>query len=71
MNEQVSLAYSVQPDGTTSVAISVIPINEDGSIAPDRLLSANLSSASASEQDAALIQAISTALASYRSVRGF
>jgi len=70
MNEQVSLAFSIQPDGTTSVSISVIPINGDGSIASDRLLSANISSVSASEQEAALISAIGTALSSFRTLRG-
>jgi hypothetical protein len=70
MNEQISLAFSVQPTGTVSVSISVIPINEDGNIASDRLLSANISSVSASEQEEALIGAITTALSSFRSVRG-
>jgi hypothetical protein len=64
MNEQISLAYSVQPDGTASYALSVIPENGE-------MRSINLSSLGAGANDSAFIAAVQTAIADYRTAKGF
>ena len=64
MNEQTSLAFSVQPDGTASYALSVIP--EGG-----EMRSINLSSLGADATDSVFIAAVQTAIAEYRASKGF
>jgi hypothetical protein len=64
MNDQISLAYSVQPDGTTSYALSVIPDGGD-------MRSVNLSSLGADQTDTEFMLAINHAIAEYRAAKGF
>ncbi len=64
MNEQLSLAYSVQPDGTVSYALSVIPENGE-------IRSINLCSLGANEVDHAFISAMQTAITDYRASKEF
>jgi hypothetical protein len=64
MNDQISLAYSVQADGTTSYALSVIP-------AEGGMRSINMSSLGADQTDTAFILAINQAIADYRADKGF
>jgi hypothetical protein len=64
MNDQISLAYSVQPDGTNSYALSVIPAEGD-------MRSINMSSLGADQTDTAFILAINHAIAEYRAAKGF
>jgi hypothetical protein len=64
MNEQISLAYSVQLDGTASYALSVMP--EDGEIR-----SLNLSSLGGDPTDLSFITAVNQAIADYRTAKGF
>jgi len=66
--EQISLAYSLQPDGSSSYALSVIP-QTDGAVP----IAINLASAGvqAGSPDEAFITAINSALAAYREAKGF
>ena len=66
MNEQVSFAYSVQPDGAASYALSVIPQD-----APEQARSLNLSSLGGDATDLAFIAALNSVIADYRTVKGF
>jgi hypothetical protein len=70
MNEQISLAYSLQPSGTSSIALSIIP-TEDGSLNTAAMLSANISSPSVGSPEAILLASVSEAVAAFRSAKGF
>jgi hypothetical protein len=62
--EQISLAFSVQIDGTASYALSITP--EGG-----ETRSVNLSSLGAGETDLSFIASINQAIADYRTAKGF
>jgi hypothetical protein len=64
MNEQVSLAYSVQLDGTASYALSIMP--EGG-----EMRNINLSSLGADAIDSAFITSVNQVIADYRTAKGF
>ena len=66
MNEQISLAYSVQPDGTASYALSVVPRDDPASVR-----SLNLSSLGGDPIDLAFIEAVNKSISDYRSAKGF
>jgi hypothetical protein len=66
MNEQSSLAYSVQPDGTASYALSVVPQDD-----PASARSLNLSSLGGDPTDLAFIAAVNAAISDYRAAKGF
>jgi hypothetical protein len=66
MSEQISLAYSVQPDGITSYALSVVPQND-----PESARSLNLSSLGGDLTDLAFIAAVNAAISDYRAAKGF
>jgi hypothetical protein len=66
MNEQISLAYSVQPDGTASYALSVVPQDDPASVR-----SLNLSSLGGDPADLAFIAAVNAAISDYRAAKGF
>ena len=63
MNEQTSLAFSVQPDGTASYALSITDDTGTRAI--------NLSSLGADTTDIAFIAAVNAAIANYRTDKGF
>jgi hypothetical protein len=69
MNEQISLAFSVQPLGYSSTSISIIPTKEDGSLNTDAIASVNIASPVAGSPEAVLIESISTALSDYRTAK--
>jgi hypothetical protein len=66
MNEQISLAYSVQPDGTASYALSVVPQDDPASVR-----SLNLSSLGGDHTDLAFIAAVNAVISDYRAAKGF
>jgi hypothetical protein len=66
MNEQISLAYSVQPDGNASYALSVVPQDD-----PASARSLNLSSLGGDPTALAFIAAVNAAISDYRSIKGF
>lgn len=66
MSEQISLAYSVQPDGTASYALSVVP-QED----PASTRSLNLSSLGGNPEDLAFIESVNKCISDYRAAKGF
>jgi hypothetical protein len=68
MNEQISLAFSLQPDGSSSYALTVIPQTEMA--VPFAINLASMGVADGSP-DADFIEAIVAALASYRASKGF
>lgn len=64
MHKQVSLAFSVQVDGTASYALSVT--GEDG-----QMRNLNLSSLGGDATDLAFIASVNQAIAEYRASKGF
>lgn len=70
MNEQISLAYSVQLLGTSSIAFSIIPSKEDGSLNTETMISANISAPSEGSPEAAFLIAISEAVSAFRAAKG-
>jgi hypothetical protein len=70
MNEQVSLAFSVQPSGYSSTSISIIPKKEDGSLNTEAIVSVNIASPVSGSPEAILIESISMALSDYRTAKG-
>jgi hypothetical protein len=66
MNEQISLAYNVQPDGITSYALSVVPQDD-----PASARSLNLSSLGGDPTDLAFIEAVNKSISDYRAAKGF
>jgi hypothetical protein len=64
MNEQISLAFSVQIDGTASYALSITPEGED-------TRSVNLSSLGADATDLCFIASVNQVIAEYRTAKGF
>jgi hypothetical protein len=71
MNEQISLAFSVQPDGTASAAFSAIPTNIDGSLNTDGMKSANIYNPTNGSPEAALLSAVSAAISTFKTAKGF
>lgn len=65
MNEQIALSFSVAPDQTTSLNLSVIPVMADGNIDPSGITSSLILGAGDDEKQQALVAAISAALATY------
>jgi hypothetical protein len=70
MNEQISLAYSVQPSGYTSTSISIIPKSEDGSLNTDAIISVNIASPIAGSPEAILLDSIRKSLFDFRTAKG-
>jgi hypothetical protein len=66
MNEQISLAYSVQLDGTASYALSVVPQDD-----PSASRSLNLSSLGGNPDDLAFIESVNKCISDYRAAKGF
>jgi hypothetical protein len=69
MNEQISLAFSVQPSGYTSTSISIIPKKEDGSLNTDAIVSVNIASPVAGSPEAILVESIRNSLSDYRTAK--
>jgi hypothetical protein len=67
MNEQISLAYSIQPDGSSSYALSIIPQTDGAPPIAINLASAGVQTGS---PDETFIAAINSALAAYRTSKG-
>jgi hypothetical protein len=70
MNEQISLAYSLQPTGKSSIALSVIPLDSEGTMNMNGMASANISAPAAGSPEAALLASVSEAVAAFRSAKG-
>ena len=66
MSEQISLAYSVQTDGTSSYALSIVPQDD-----PASARSLNLSSVGGDPIDLSFITAVNTAISEYLAAKGF
>jgi hypothetical protein len=71
MNEQISLAYSVQSSGSSSIAFSVIPTGEGGALNTEIMVTANISSPAAGSPEALLLSSVSEAVAAFRAAKGF
>jgi hypothetical protein len=69
MNEQISLAFSVQSTGYTSTSISIIPKKEDGSLNTDAIVSVNIASPVVGSPEASLVESIRNALSDYRTAK--
>ena len=70
MSEQVSLAYSVQPSGYSSLSISIIPPAEDGSLNTDAIVAVNIASPVAGTPESLLLDSITALVAEYRATKG-
>ena len=69
MNEQVSLSFSKQPNGESSVSLSIIPSNADGSLNTESMTCKNISQPEDGSPDAALLSAINEAISVYRTAK--
>ena len=70
MNEQVSISFTILPDGSKTACVSVMPFI-DGQLAPEQVKSAivgnhNVDAISESE----FVNAISDVVAKFRSIKG-
>jgi hypothetical protein len=65
MNEQISLAYSLQPDGSSSIAFSISVIDGSG-----ESKNINTSSLSGNAIDLKFIASINEAIGAYREEKG-
>lgn len=70
MNEQISLAYSVQPSGASSVAFSIIPLREDGALNTDAMFTANISSPAESSPESVLLASVASVVSAFRASKG-
>jgi hypothetical protein len=70
MNEQISLAFSVQPTGYITTSLSIIPTKEDGSLNTDAIVSVNIASPVAGSPEESLLESIRNSLSDYRAVKG-
>jgi len=68
--EQISLAYSLQPDGSSSIAFSAIPIKEDGSLNTDAMACANISAPPSGSPESEFIASVSSAVEAFRAAKG-
>jgi hypothetical protein len=71
MNEQVSLSFTILPDGNLTACVSAIPFIE-GSLAPESQAARIVGSHNVSEKaEAKFVAAVSSAIAAFRAEANF
>ena len=70
MNEQICLSFTVMPDGTQSANFSIFPVMADGAMDVSGVRSILINGPSQDPADEAFVEAISAAIADFRSAKG-